>query len=385
MSEIEKRQDGEANLLLNLFVFAYILVITAVIRFPYFFPAVISWDESTQIIMGQSILDGQLPYIDLWDNKPPLSFLAYGLFILFLGKSIVAVRLAGAICVVTTAYLIYIVARNTWNNRSGIISATIFIIFTSIMRSGQATMTEIVAIVPLIASMTILITQKGTPTHLFVAGFLLGVSTFIRTNLAFVSFFVTLAILVNLTLEKNKSILYQMIAFILGGVAVVTLVVLPYLFTGNLQIFFDSVFLAPLVYSNSQYSMLEVTKYLIKVGFGYSNIILWLGFLAGIAWATKEGLISSYKKRKCLIILSVFFIGTSFSIMKSGNADEHYIIQIIPFMALLSGAIIDALLSSKFRYFIVTVLLFGLYIPAKTVIYPYRKIMKNILVNNYFP
>ena len=108
MSEVETIEPIETNLLQNLLVLTYLLIITVVIRFPYFFPAVIDWDESTQIIMGQDILDGQLPYIDLWDNKPPLSFLSYAFFILFFGKSIIAIRLAGSICVVTTAYLIYI-------------------------------------------------------------------------------------------------------------------------------------------------------------------------------------------------------------------------------------------------------------------------------------
>ena len=204
MSEVETIEPIETNLLQNLLVLTYLLIITVVIRFPYFFPAVIDWDESTQIIMGQDILDGQLPYIDLWDNKPPLSFLSYAFFILFFGKSIIAIRLAGSICVVTTAYLIYIVARNIWNNRSGIISATLFIVFASLMGNGQATMTEIVAIVPLISSMTILIIKKETPFSFYLAGLLIGISGFIRLNLAYVGILISIAIFINLIRKKDK-------------------------------------------------------------------------------------------------------------------------------------------------------------------------------------
>jgi len=46
-----------------------------------FFPAVIDWDESTFILMGQSIIDGHLPYVKLWDLKPPGAFAFYAFFI----------------------------------------------------------------------------------------------------------------------------------------------------------------------------------------------------------------------------------------------------------------------------------------------------------------
>ncbi len=43
-------------------------------RLPFFFPAVIDWDESTYVLMGQSILDGHVPSIEQWDDKPPLAY-----------------------------------------------------------------------------------------------------------------------------------------------------------------------------------------------------------------------------------------------------------------------------------------------------------------------
>ena len=43
-------------------VLAFISVLAIAIRAPFLFPAVIDWDESTFIIIGQSALDGFLPY-----------------------------------------------------------------------------------------------------------------------------------------------------------------------------------------------------------------------------------------------------------------------------------------------------------------------------------
>ena len=379
MSEAEPKQSSRTNVLPNVFVFTYLFVLTAAIRFPYFFPAVIDWDESTQIIMGQGILDGQLPYVDLWDNKPPLSFLSYAFFILFLGKSIVAVRLAGALCVMATAYLIYIVAGNTWNDRSGVISATLFILFASLVRGGQATMPEIVAIVPLIASMTIFITKKETPFYFLLAGLLIGISGFIRLNLAYVGIFITLYLLVNLMRKKDRRHLYQLVAFISGGVTVIALSAFPYLYAGHLKIFFDSVFLVPYYYSTSQYSAVESAVHLMAKGFSYSNIILWLGFFAGIVWTAKNSRCYLPEKRKKVFFIFIFLFATSFSIVKSGAAYSHHFIQIIPFMALLSGAVTDALLSSKFRFYVIGVLLIGLVLPSATIIIKYPQMAKKWL------
>jgi 4-amino-4-deoxy-L-arabinose transferase-like glycosyltransferase len=258
--------------------------------------------------MGQSILDGQLPYINLWDLKPPLAFFSYALFILLLGKSIVAIRIAGAISIAVTAFLIYIVGNKMWSKSCGIIAATLTVIFASLAPAGQCTMTEIVSLVPLIASMTILVTQRMTSPYLFIAGLLLGISAFIRLNLAFVGVFVTFALFFIILRNKDRSHFNQLIAFVLGGVLIVLMVVSPYLYTGNLQTFLDSVFLAPLSFSTSQFSTVSSARRLIQGTFGYSNIILWLGFIVGLIWAVKDKLHSSSVNSKNLIIYSTFFL-----------------------------------------------------------------------------
>ena len=42
---------------------------------------VINWDESDFILMGFSFFNGNLPYIEVWDLKPPLHFLYLGTFL----------------------------------------------------------------------------------------------------------------------------------------------------------------------------------------------------------------------------------------------------------------------------------------------------------------
>ena len=74
-------------------VIAFIAVVGTAIRLPFFFPAVLDWDESTFIITGQSALDGFLPYEVAWENKPVLVFWWFAAAIELFGKTIPALRL----------------------------------------------------------------------------------------------------------------------------------------------------------------------------------------------------------------------------------------------------------------------------------------------------
>lgn len=55
-------------------------------------------DQSIYALVGSGMLDGQVPYRDLWDFKPPGIFFIYASAFFFLGKSMVAPRLIEAAC-----------------------------------------------------------------------------------------------------------------------------------------------------------------------------------------------------------------------------------------------------------------------------------------------
>jgi 4-amino-4-deoxy-L-arabinose transferase-like glycosyltransferase len=88
-------------------ILAFIFALALAIRFPFFFPAVIDWDESTFIIIGQSTVDGFLPNEIAWDVKPPFVFWWFGAAIELFGHSIPAVRFAGFLWLVLSAYLLF--------------------------------------------------------------------------------------------------------------------------------------------------------------------------------------------------------------------------------------------------------------------------------------
>ncbi len=230
----------------------YLLLLSTIVRLPFFFPAVIGWDESTFILMGQSVLDGHLPYTNLWDIKPPLAFVFYAFFIALLGKSIISVRIAGTLCVASVSFCTYLVGKTLWNSLVGVISATLFVVLASLLPAGQATMTEHVALVPLVGALSLLVTRKTTLSTLFFSGILMAIASLIRLNLAYVTVIIGLFALFIKPPQSNNSILQRRLAYAAGSCLVILLTYVPYAVTGYQQVWFSSFILAPLNYANSQ-------------------------------------------------------------------------------------------------------------------------------------
>ena len=71
---------------------------------------VINYNESGFILMASHVLDGHLPYIELYNNKPPmLFFLLAGVMWVF-GESLLVVRLYGACCLWISCLAVFAIA-----------------------------------------------------------------------------------------------------------------------------------------------------------------------------------------------------------------------------------------------------------------------------------
>lgn len=322
----------------------YFVILSFLVRFPSFFTIVIDWDESTFILMGQSLLDGYLPYIKLWDNKPPLLFLFYAGAIAAFGKSIASIRIAGALCVALTAFFTYLTGRRLWNHWAGILAATLCILIESFLHKAQAVMSEHVAILPMAVAVYLLVRYGIKHRNMFFVGMLMGIAALIRINLAYVALFVGLFIVIWISLTASKplaGLLKSGLSYAAGGCFVLALVSLPYAAAGKFKLFWSSVILAPLSYAESQFSFWEVFRnQFVQLE---PVILVWLMSSAALA-----GIIFSYRSgiREGLfgpILLLVCLFGTELSILNSGASFRHYLIQVIPFSVLSLTALLELL------------------------------------------
>ena len=107
----------------------YILIILALIfilRIPGLYQPILDIDESVFSEFANIIIDGGLPYIDAIDNKPPLNYYFFSLVYFIFGKNnLISVHFITTLLVMLTSIFVYIISRDLFNKRAGIISAII--------------------------------------------------------------------------------------------------------------------------------------------------------------------------------------------------------------------------------------------------------------------
>jgi hypothetical protein len=114
--------------------------------------------------------------------------------------------------------------------------------------------------------------------------------------------------------------------------------------------------------------------------FGIS-ILVWLGGLAGFILIFCQWQTFSKQKRSGFLLLGIFLLGTGISIVKGGAAYSHYLIQLIPFMALGSAVFVDFLLFSRAKWFIVSIISLVLLLSFQPVMNQYKLVVSRALAN----
>lgn len=344
------------------------------IRFPAFADRM-GRDEATFILMGQSLLDGNLPYTTLWDNKPPLLFVFMAAVIGFAGKSIIVIRFLGSFCVLAAAWWTFQIGSRMWDRATGLLAACVAIIFVTIAPGGQTIIAEVVALPGLMLAHNLLMRPTLRPRELFYGGLWISVACLVRLNLAYVA--MAMGLLVAFQLVRTRGLrksVGPLGCYVVGGMVPLTLITLPYLFTGELTTFIDSVFRAPLSYVSSRHPPLKAFEKIVGDGFNIQSAPLLLGAVGALGlWCRTEPARAnalSADSRWRLATLACFGLATAWSIVGSGGAFGHYIIQVLPFLALPAARFYVTLLAQRPRIIRISgwlTLLFALYFSTERI------------------
>lgn len=374
----------------NFFIFFLLLSITVLVRLPWFFPSVINWDEGTYILMGQSVLDGNLPYMGFWEMKPPLAHFFYGSFIALFGKTIISIRFAGALCISIISFFTYLIGKKICNFNVGIYSSILFIFSTIYIPGGQSTMTEFVALVPLIGLLYFLVSKENLTTKdFFLTGILIATASMIRTNLIFVTIPLGLFFLIILKNKKLLEIIKCNFFYVLGFFLIIFFTFVPYLVVGSKEVWLNNVILTPIKYSSSQLTILEsLTHYFYFlsrtfINFDSNSLInffLWIISISGIVFISINWKKFLTIKEKSLLIIIIFFFSILFSILKSGAGHPHYLIQIFPLLSVISIFFLNYTLKNK-KKIILIVAIFSISIFSIPIVKEYIPLIKKVFLN----
>jgi len=309
----------------NRTVFLLFTIITFFIRFPFFFRDYIDRDESTFILLGQSWADGFLPYTHLWDLKPPLTFAFFAAIISVFGKSFIAIRLAGVFLVVCTAYFTFKIAVTTTTKKAAVFVGIVCIFLLSLFGSLQGVMSEHICIAFFIPALYLLQTKR-TFGYYFLAGLFMGITVMVKLNMAFPIFFIGLFLLYESFFTKRNINLLQVLFFAIGVISVVVATIVPYILTNQSLIWWESVILAPLEYTEARrYSILK-----------FAPIFLITSIFLIYAHRSKY---LDFKNRTVQILLVAIF-GVLVSFIKGGRINGHYLIQSHPMLLILVGTVL---------------------------------------------
>lgn len=351
-------------------VFLILTAISFFVRFPFFFRDYIDRDESTFILIAQSWVEGNLPYTELWDIKPPLVFLFYASIISIFGKSFFAIRLLGSIVVASTAFFTYKIGTTLTTKKISLWAAVGCVALQSMFGSIQGVMSEHICILFFTAAVYIIIRRKEW-YWLAVAGALMGISLMVKLNLAYAVLFMGFYLIYYFVKEKEfKNGIIGITLYGFGILTIVLLTCLPYYLEGLQELWWKSVFIAPLDYAGARrYSIFKLMPTFLAIGGVFF-----------FAWKKKY---LDFKDATVQILL-VVTLGILYSFFKGGRINSHYLIQLYPIFIVFVGIVFSKLSeASKFKIpkgFLFVLLL----IPAESYLEYYRIVKHKIERGSFY-
>jgi hypothetical protein len=327
LDRLIKRLTPDYNNLKYCRILGILFVVSFFIRFPFFFRDYIDRDESTFILMAQSWVDGNLPYTELWDLKPPITYLFFAIILSIFGKSLLAIRFIGVLIVTITAFYSYKIAKVTTSKKVALWIGLVCVALLSMLGSLQGVMSEHVCMVFFMPALYLLI-KKQNWYWVGIASLLMGLAVMTKLNVAYPVLALGLYhVFYHLKNKNYNKAITNTVAYGAGILCIIFLTFLPYYINGNGSIWWKSVVLASLEYTGARRepiaSFLPITLLLVAFFF--------------VTWKKKY---LNYKE-VIIQILTLTVISILFSFIRGGRINGHYLIQLHPIFIVLAGILIS--------------------------------------------
>jgi 4-amino-4-deoxy-L-arabinose transferase-like glycosyltransferase len=169
-----------------LLVFLGSLTAASLLRAFTFSTSGLSWDESLYIVMAQRWLQGDLPYVAVWDQHPVGLPALLAIAQLMVSDGLLAARLLALLAVSGTAALLYqILDRRAGERSAGILAASLYLLYMT-RPDGLVANTEVFNNFVTTGAAALLLSETARPTQalsvggVFLAALLLGVGLQIK-------------------------------------------------------------------------------------------------------------------------------------------------------------------------------------------------------------
>ena len=304
--------------------------------------SVIDTDEGLYLLQAREWLRGGWPYVAVWDLHPVGAPALFAAALALFGKSIMTIRLLGAICVATTAWLTYRTVRQLFGPRLVGFAAAVLYIGQSVVLGGLASNTEIL-FAPFVSGAMYLGVRAAVRADvaprwrdLALMGLLMGFALTIKpvvTPMGCLAF-----VLLVLPAWWSGALPWRRALAMAAGYAVLCLLPtvlfgLAYAARGQFQFFLYGSFLAPLAYAGGAVSVAQAWD---RISFAGTDLLfpLLLGLVA-VAGLRRRSL--NHPAALLVVVALLWFLAAVFAVAGPGMWFNHYFVILMAPLSILAA------------------------------------------------
>jgi hypothetical protein len=295
-------------------------------------------DEGAYATIAQGVLDGKVPYRDLFDNKPPLVYGWYSLSFAIFGESVWAPRILASVLLSLTTLAVFGQAKLVMPRGVAYTAAAVFALSTGLPWVALHANTEAYMLLPLVTSLiAFTLAVRSGRLWWFVACGALGGLAVMTKQVAMWNVLALAVVAASWRPAEAESLLHRLrpAACILAGAAAAILAVaLPFLVNGSAN---------DLVYANLSYNWLYVgaismAQRFLNAGYG---LLLFFGVAAPVIVAAIVGLLSLWRERRhrTYYAVAAWAAGSAVGVATGGRFFPHYFLHLLPALAILSAVV----------------------------------------------
>jgi len=318
---------------------ALVILFSFLLKIPTFFEP-LSRDEGLYSYASMVMEKGGILYKDVFEFKPPLVFNIYQFTHFILGNTPFALRVFTAFYSLLSVFGIFLIGSCLFGAATGLIASLIFGVFSSgIILEGNLANTEVFMLFPFILSAYafLLYLKKEKKWLIFVSGIFCAIAFLFKvvalTNfLLFASFLFFSRKNANKEDFTGKKLWLDLALLSSGFIFVIILVSLYFAQKGALKEFLYAVFIFGFIYVRSSFGF----QYLYNL-IANSFSVFCEGFLMWVTAVVSLWFILFQERRMEGLFIALWFVFSCFGVFAGGRFYEHYYIQLLPALSLLSA------------------------------------------------
>lgn len=332
-----KKHMGILEIVVVVLGVLFVLIPTSPINMPLAYR-----DSGVFLYTGQRILQGETPYLDVWDHKPPVIYYLNALGLLLGGGTRWGVWGIELISLFLASLIGYNLVKKTFGVFPSILTLYLWLLsLTSLIQGGNLTSEYAL---PLQFACLWLAYDANKHGFFSWRGFLIGVFTsvlfFTKQNLVGVG----LAIILYLVVSRSNNRLFkklssELLIIFLGGLSFLLIICCFLGIQGALPDFWDAAFSYNFSYSSSSIKsrILAIIKGVETISTTYLVPFAFIGWVAGLVMVIFHR-DAQNRALKSMIIIGLINLPIEFIFVSiSGRGYPHYYIALLPILSFFSG------------------------------------------------